>query len=157
MSPTPFLAVVAALGFLPAGGDALAYCVHNGIDRDVSVVQEEHKDRSREPRKLDRILKPGQQVCCNFYDLDCSPDGREEAVVGLAITILGEPPIRCGLPGGRYQEPQVGVTSTGTLRILRNPRTKEAGTPYVVRSRARDGKDLSGPAGIACRKPKENP
>jgi hypothetical protein len=38
-----------------------------------------------------------------------------------------------------------------------NARTKGE-IPYVVRARARDGKDLSGPAGIACRKPtKENP
>jgi hypothetical protein len=138
--------------------DAHAYCVYNGLrDRHVSVVQEEHPEKSREARKLDLTLKPGETHCCNFWNLDCNPAGREEGIVGLAIRIVEEPDVRCGLPGGRYQEHQVSVTGTGSLRVMPNQR-KSQSVPYVVRARARDGKDLSGPAGIACRKPsKERP
>ena len=74
---------------------------------------------------------------------------------GLRIAIVEEPEIKCGLPGGRYKEYQVSVTGTGTLRITPNARKSES-VPYVVRARARDGKDLSGPAGIACRKPSKD-
>ena len=151
--------LLAALALCAAACDAGAYCVYNGIrDRNVSVVQEDHPERSREERKLKVTLKPGQSACCNFYNLDCNPGGREEAVVGLAISIVEEPDVKCGLPGGRYKEHLVSVTGTGSLRVLPNPRTRNVTAPYVVRARARDGKDLSGPAGIACHKPtKENP
>jgi hypothetical protein len=133
--------------------DAGAYCVYNGLrDRHVTVVQEEHPERSREPRKLDITLDPGQRQCCNFWNLDCNPPGREDGVVGLRIRIVEEPDVQCGLPGGRYREHQVSVTSTGTLRVMPNHRKSER-TPYVVRARTREGKDLSGPAGIACSKP----
>jgi hypothetical protein len=138
--------------------DAGAYCVYNGLrDRHVSLVQEEHPEKSREERKLHTTLNPGQSACCNFFNLDCNPSGREEGVVNLTVSIVEEPDVQCGLPAGRYQERMVSITGTGTLRVMPNARTKGE-IPYVVRARARDGKDLSGPAGIACRKPtKENP
>ena len=145
----PFLALAAA-------AEAQAYCLYNGLrDRNVSFVQEEHPERSREPRKLNLTLKPGQQHCCNFYNLDCNPGGREEAVVGLAISIVEEPELKCGLPGGRYKENQVSVTGTSNLRVMPNNRRSEA-IPYVIRIRARDGKDLTGPTGVACRKPSKD-
>jgi hypothetical protein len=138
-------------------GDAAAYCVYNGLrDRHVSVIQEEHPERSREARKLDVVLNPGQQQCCNFWNLDCNPAGREEGIVGLRIRIVEEPDIKCGLPGGRFHEHQVTVTGTGTLRVMPNNRKSER-VPYVIRARTREGKDLSGPAGIACNKPAQEP
>ena len=143
-----FLLLVLLLAF-----EARAYCVYNGLrDRSVAIVQEEHPERSRDARKLSVTLKPGQSQCCNFYNLDCNPGGREEAVVGLSVKIVEEPDVTCGLPGGRNKENQVSVTGTGTLRVMPNNR-KSVEVPYVVRARAHDGKDLSGPAGIACRKP----
>jgi hypothetical protein len=143
---------------LTFAADASAYCVYNGLrDRQVSVVQEEHPEKTREARKLDIILKPGQSQCCNFYNLDCNPAGREEGIVGLSIAIVEEPDVRCGLPGGRHKEHQVTVTGTGSLRVMPNTR-KSARVPYVIRARTREGKDLSGPAGISCSKPsKETP
>jgi hypothetical protein len=136
-----------------AASEAQAYCLYNGLrDRSVSFTQEEHPERSREPRKLKLTLQPGQQHCCNFYNLDCNPGGREEAVVGLAITIVEEPDVKCGLPAGRYKEHQVSITGTSNLRVMPNNRRSET-VPYVIRVRARDGKDLSGPTGVACRKP----
>lgn len=150
---------LAAILLALSAADASAYCIYNGLrERHVSVVQEEHPERSREARKLDVTLDPGETRCCNFWNLDCNPGGREEAIVGLRIAIVEEPEIRCGLPGGRYREHQVSVTGTGTLRVMPNPRSKSGAVPYVVRVRTREGKDISGPAGIACRKPsKENP
>jgi hypothetical protein len=136
--------------------DARAYCIYNQLrDRSVSLLQEEHPERSREERKLNVTLKPGQSQCCNFWNLDCNPGGREEAVVGIVVKIVEEPDVTCGLPGGRNHENQVSVTGTGSLRIVTNPR-KSGEIPYVVRARAHDGKDLSGPAGIACRKPRKD-
>jgi hypothetical protein len=147
---------VLLLPFVALAMDAHAYCIYNGLtDRSVAVVQEEHPERSREPRKLEITLKPGQSRCCKFQDLDCNPGGREEDIVGLKLAIVEEPDIQCGLPGGRYRENQVSVTGTGTLRVVPNPR-RSAAIPYVIRARARDGKDLSGPAGIACRKPSKD-
>ena len=147
------LFILLALALAPEAG---AYCIANGLkDRNVALVQEEHPERSREERKLNVTLKPGQQQCCNFWNLDCNPGGREEAVVGIRVKIVEEPDVICGLPGGRYKENQVSVTGTGTLRIQPNPR-KNADVPYVIRARAHDGKDLSGPAGIACRKPRKD-
>ena len=151
---------LARWGVLVAGvllaADAHAYCLYNGLrERSVSFVQEEHPERSREERKLNVTLKPGQQHCCNFFNLDCNPGGREEAVVGLRVAIVEEPEVKCGLPGGRYKEHQVSITGTSNLRVMPNTRKSEA-VPYVIRVRARDGKDLSGPAGVACRKPSKD-
>jgi hypothetical protein len=144
-----FLAALAMLAF-----DAPAYCIHNNLaGRSVSITQEDHPEKSREERKLKATLAPGQSTCCKFPNLDCNPSGREEGVVNFLVEIEGEPHIKCGLPGGRYNEPKVSITGTGTLRIVANTRKNSAEVPYVVRARARDGKDLSGPAGIACRKP----
>jgi hypothetical protein len=133
--------------------EARAYCVHNDLrDRSISVIQEEHPERSREERKLNLTLAPGKSHCCKFYNLDCNPAGREDGVVGLRISIEGDPTAMCGLPGGRYKEHQVTVTGIGTLRVQANPRKSER-IPYVIRVYARDGKDLTGPAGLACLKP----
>jgi len=143
------------LGFTAAlaAFDACAYCVHNDRrDRSISILQEEHPDRSREERKLNVTLAPGKSQCCKFTNLDCNPTGREDGVVGLKIAVEGDATAQCGLPGGRYKEHQVNVTGIGTLRIVANPRKSER-IPYVIRVYARDGKDLSGPAGIACLKP----
>ena len=134
--------------------DAGAYCVYNGLrERSVVLLQEEHPERSREERKLTKTLKPGQSACCDFFNLDCNPSGREEGVVNLGVSIAEEPDVKCGLPGGKFQEHVVSVTGTGSLRVMPNTRKNAQAVPYVVRARARDGKDLSGPAGIACRKP----
>jgi hypothetical protein len=147
-----WLAIAAAVLSAPSAG---AYCVFNGLQgRSVSIEQEPHPEKTREERKLRLTLKPGENRCCNFYNLDCNPSGREEGVVGLRLAIVEEPEIKCGLPSGRYPEPQVSITGMGSLRVLPNPR-KSNEVPYVVRTRARDGKDLSGPAGIACRKPRK--
>jgi hypothetical protein len=149
--------LLAALWALAA--DAGAYCVYNGLrERNVVLLQEEHPERSREERKLTRTLKPGQSACCDFFNLDCNPSGREEGVVNLSVSIAEEPDVKCGLPGGKFREHVVSVTGTGSLRVMPNVRKNAQAVPYVVRARARDGKDLSGPAGIACRKPtKDNP
>jgi hypothetical protein len=138
-----------------ACADAGAYCVYNGLrGRHLELEQEEHPERSREERKLKATLAPGETKCCNFYNLDCNPSGREEGVVGLRVRVAEEPDIKCGLPGGRLQEYQVSVTGTGSLRVMPNHR-RNPDVPYVIRARARDGKDLSGPAGIACKKPRK--
>jgi putative hemolysin len=151
----PIRFLFAALLFAVAA-PAQAYCVFNGLkDRHIAVVQEEHPERSRDARKLNIVMKPGENHCCNFWNLDCNPGGREEAVVGLAIKVVEEPEVVCGLPGGRYKEHQVSVTGTSNVRVLPNNRRSEE-IPYVVRVRARDGKDLTGPAGIACRKPRKD-
>ena len=133
-----------------AAAHAQAYCVYNETDRDVSVVQERHPSSMREERKLNRMLAPKGQVCCQFHNLDCNPLGRANSVVNLEVRILGEPRFVCGFPPGA--EPNVKVTGAGTIRILPNPR--RSAYPYVVRVRTHDRKDLTGPRGVACTEPK---
>ncbi|HUQ27227.1 MAG TPA: hypothetical protein VM051_01455 [Usitatibacter sp.] len=140
---------LAALALLGAS-HAQAYCVHNQTDREVSVAQERHPNSMRDERKLKRVLAPGSQACCEFHNLDCNPLGRANSVVNLEVRILGEPVYACGFPPGA--EPNVKVTGAGTIRILPNPR--RSAYPYVVRVRTRDGKDLTGPRGLACTEPK---
>ena len=120
--------ILLALGLVLAAlsaSEAHAYCVYNRLrDHSVSLLQEEHPEKSREERRLNTTLKPGQSTCCNFYNLDCNPSGREEGVVNLAIGIVDEPDVKCGLPGGRHKEHVVSVTGTGSLRVMPNPRTR---------------------------------
>ena len=125
---------------------AQAYCVSNETDRDVSVVQERHPSSMRDERKLNRVLAPKAQACCQFHNLDCNPLGRANSVVNLEVRILGEPAYACGFPPGA--EPNVKVTGAGTIRILHNPR--RSAYPYVVRVRTQDHKDLTGPRGLPC-------
>jgi hypothetical protein len=138
-------ALLAALLFL-AASQAHAYCVYNETDREVSVMQERHPDSMRDERKLQRVLAPGSQVCCEFHKLDCNPGGRANSVVNLEVRIAGEPQYSCGFPPGA--QPNVKVTGAGTIRILHNPR--RSAYPYVVRVRTHDRKDLTGPRGLAC-------
>ena len=141
-------ALVLALVALGAATSAQAYCVQNGLrDRDVVVEQETHPDPLRRERIFRHTLRPGEKQCCRFHDLDCNPGGRQDAVVNLGVRIPGEPGYACGFPPGA--EPFVKVTGGGTLRIVRNSRRHSA-TPYVVRVRTHDRKDLTGPRGLAC-------
>ncbi|MGZ5662742.1 MAG: hypothetical protein ACXWG6_15355, partial [Usitatibacter sp.] len=123
---------------------------------EVVVLQEPHPDPARDERRFRATLKPGESRCCPFHRLDCNPEGRDNSVVNLAITIPGDPAYHCGFPEGA--EPNVKVTGAGTIRILRNPRAKSA-SPYIVRVRTQDRHDLTGPKGLACpaSKPKGNP
>ena len=137
--------VLAALALL-AASHAHAYCVYNDTDRDVTVTQERHPDSMRDERKLNRVLTPKSQVCCEFHKLDCNPGGRANSVVNLEVRIAAEPRYVCGFPPGA--EPNVKVTGAGTIRIQHNPR--RSAYPYIVRVRTHDRKDLTGPRGLAC-------
>jgi hypothetical protein len=143
--------VLLALAALGAAASAQAYCVQNELrDRAVVVEQEPNPDPLRRDRIFRHTLQPGEKRCCRFHDLDCNPGGRQDAVVNLSVRIPGEPEYACGYPAGA--EPFVKVTGGGTLRIVRNPRRRSA-TPYVVRVRTHDRKDLTGPRGLACPEP----
>jgi hypothetical protein len=132
---------------LAASAQAQAYCVHNQLkDREVTVEQEGHPDRLRDERRFRATLKPGQSRCCKFHALDCNPGGRNNSVVNLAIRIPGAPAYECGFPEGA--EPNVKVTGAGTVRVLPNPRP--SASPYIVRIRTHDRKDLTGPRGLTC-------
>ena len=108
-------------------------------------------------RREEPTLKPGASVIHVEGSADWCTTLRSTPLQGdifdqVRAHYVEEPDVKCGLPAGRYQERMVSITGTGTLRVMPNARTKGE-IPYVVRARARDGKDLSGPAGIACRKP----
>lgn len=139
--------LLAVLIATAAAAQAHAYCVYNQLaDRTVSVEQEQHPEALRNERRFHAMLAPGERRCCRFHDLDCNPEGRNDSVVNLAITIRGEPPYECGFPQGA--EPNVKVTGGGTVRVLRNPRTRSP-VPYIVRVRTHNH-DLTGPRGLAC-------
>jgi hypothetical protein len=128
--------------------DAPAYCIYNQLaDRSVRVEQEPHPDKKRDERVLKVTIPPGGSTCCQFHNLDCNPQGRNNSVVFLAITIPGQPAYACSFPAS--SEPNVKVTGSGTVRVQRNARAKSA-YPYVLRIRTHDRQDLTGPSGLAC-------
>jgi hypothetical protein len=142
--------IVASILLAVLASPVHAYCVYNEIDREVAVTQERHPSSMRDERKLHATLAPGAHVCCERRNLDCNPEGRANGIVNLEMRILGEPRYVCGFPAGR--EPDVKVTGAGTIRIQRNPR--KSAFPYVVRVRTHDGKNVTGPRGLACTEPK---
>ncbi|HEX3063540.1 MAG TPA: hypothetical protein VHP55_12725 [Usitatibacter sp.] len=144
--PPRVLAVSAATLLLAFALPAHAYCIHNQLkDREVAIEQEEHPDPMRNDRRMRTSIPPGGQVCCAFHQLDCNPTGRENGLVGLRISIAGEPAYACALD---RRDPFVKVTGAGTIRIQPNPR--HSSNPYIARVFTREGKDLTGPRGLAC-------
>ena len=142
-------ALALGVALLLGAGPAAAYCVTNELrDREVLVAQEPHPDASRNERRFLRTLKPGQRQCCDRRNLDCNPEGRQNSVVSLAITIPGSPEYHCGYPEG--DEPLVKVTGAGSVRIVPRAGARNAPLPYVVRVRTHDRQDLTGPRGLAC-------
>jgi len=124
-----------------------AYCIYNQLkDREVAIEQEEHPDPLRNDRRARLSIPDGGKFCCTFHQLDCNPTGRENGIVGLGITVAGDPAYACGLADRR--EPSVKVTGAGTIRIQPNPR--RSSHPYIARVYTREGKDITGPAGLAC-------
>jgi hypothetical protein len=142
--------VFATLAFaLAAAPEAGAYCVHNDLKSGiVNILQEHHPDRIRDDRRMRASIKPGDKVCCEVKQLDCNPNGRENSVVNLAVTIEGAQPAACGMAQGIDKERFVKVFGNGTLRIQENPRAGAA--PYVIRLTSHDGKNITGPSGLAC-------
>jgi hypothetical protein len=134
---------------LAAAVPARAYCIVNQLkDRGIAVEQEVHPDPLRDERHLNLRLAPGARHCCDFHNLDCNPGGRDTSLVGLAVTIPGEPAYECRVPENA-REISLKVMGGGTLRVTSNPRPRSA-YPYVVRLTAHGGKDLTGPRGVAC-------
>ena len=128
---------------------ARAYCIYNQLkDRDVSVEQDTHPDTLRDDRRMRVTLKPGESKCCQFHELDCNPEGRNNSVVKLLVLIPGTPEYECTPPG---PDPLLKVTGSGSIRIQPNPR--KSANPYIVRIATLD-KDLTGPSGVPCQEPK---
>ena len=139
--------LVSAALMLAACAQAHAYCIHNQLkDREVSIEQDEHPDPMRNDRRMKTTIAPGGKVCCDFHQLDCNPTGRENGLVGLRTSVSGQPEYLCAFD---RREPFLKVTGAGTIRILRNPRSRSP-NPYIVRIRTQDRHDLTGPKGLAC-------
>lgn len=126
--------------------NANAYCIYNQTHRGVAIEQEEHPDALRNDRRMRVTIPPGGKQCCEFHQLDCNPGGRENSVVSLGVTVAGEPEYMCGFADRK--DPYVKVTGAGTIRIQPNPR--KSSNPFIARVYTREGKDLTGPAGLAC-------
>ncbi len=130
----------------PAFG-AHAYCIHNDIKgRDIRAVQEPHPSGLRDKRTLDVVIKPGEKSCCDAKNLDCNPEGKITANVGIMVSILGEPAYACGInqAAGRI----VKVTGGGSIHVVANPKPS-ATNPFIARVRTQD-RDITGPSGLAC-------
>jgi hypothetical protein len=133
---------------------ANAYCIYNQLkDKDVAVEQEPHPDDLRNDRRMRVTIPPGGKQCCEFHQLDCNPLGRENSTVRLGITVAGEPAYQCGLPDPK--DWYVKVTGAGTIRVEPNPR--KSANPFITRVYTHEGKDMTGPAGLACVEVKPKP
>ena len=113
------------------------------------VLQDTHPNDMRNERRLNKTLAPKAQVCCEFHNLDCNPEGRNNSLVSIAISIPGKPDYVCGMPEGASN---LKVTGAGTIRV--QPNSRQSAFPYVVRVQTQDSKDLTGPRGVACMEPK---
>ena len=142
-----------ALGLAVLAPQASAFCVNNELkDRSVSVVQEEHPDWKRQDARFQKTIAPGASACCEFKNLDCNPNGRQNSLVGLEVVVQGEPALKCGPVGVPEKVRQVKLSGDGLLRIVANPRADAKGAaPYVARVWTHDKQDVTGPSGLPCR------
>ena len=149
------LASLAASACLAGIVPAHAFCVYNELkDRSVSLVQEDHPDWKRQESRFQKTLKPGASACCEFKNLDCNPNGRQNSLVGLDVAVEGEAALKCGPVGVPAKARVVKVMGAGTVRVVPNPRydaKKEGTSPYIVRVWSHDNQDITGPAGLPCR------
>jgi hypothetical protein len=143
----------AALILLAAATDAGAFCVFNELkDRTVSVTQEEHPDWKRQDSRFQKKVAPGTSACCEFKNLDCNPNGRQNSLVGLEVVVDGDAPLKCGPVGTPEKGRQVKLSGDGTMRVVPNPKMDKGSTaPYVVRVWTHDKQDVTGPSGLPCR------
>ncbi len=148
----PLLA--AALSLAVSAPQALAFCVHNDLkDRPVTLTQEEHPDWKRNDNRFRKTIAPGANACCEFKNLDCNPNGRQNSLVGLEVVVDdGGKLLKCGPAGTPEKGRQVKVPGDGTLRIVPNPKMDKGSTaPYVARVWTHDKQDVTGPSGLPCR------
>ena len=130
---------------------AHAYCVHNDLASGEVRLSSQLGGRGT----LQMTLRPGEKFCCAPKDTECNPEGKITSNLDLEVAVLGKPEYRCGV------EDRSGailkITGGGTARVVPNPKAKSQ-LPYVVRVRSQDGRDVSGPSGVACHefKPKGN-
>jgi hypothetical protein len=146
------LALAAVLA--AAATDASAFCVFNDLkDKAVVVTQEEHPDWKRQDARFQKTIAPGQSSCCEFKDMNCNPNGRQNSLVGLEVAVAaGETPLKCGPVGTPEKGRQVKLSGDGTLRIVPNPKLEKGSTaPYVARIWTHDKQDVTGPSGLPCR------
>jgi len=137
--------------------DASAFCVYNDLkDRAVKVTQEEHPDWKRQESRFQKTLAAGTNACCEFKNLDCNPNGRQNSLVGFEVVVVeGDTALKCGPVGVPEKQRVVKVVGDGTLRIVPNPRhdpkKDSARALYIARVWAHDRKDITGPTGLPCR------
>ncbi len=80
--------------------DALAFCVHNELkDKSVTLTQEDHPDWKRQENRFKKTVAPGTNACCEFKNLDCNPNGRQNSLVGLEVVVEGDKALKCGPVG----------------------------------------------------------
>jgi hypothetical protein len=149
-------AMLAGLALSAAALPAGAYCIHNDLkDRSVSALQEDHPNEGRNESRLKATLKPGAQACCETKNMDCNPNGRQNSLVGIAVTVEGGTPLKCGPTGVPEKAKLVKISGAGTMRVVPNPRfnpkVNDGAAPYIVRVWAHDKQDITGPAGLPCR------
>ena len=88
-------------------------------------------------------------------NLDCNPDGRVNATIGITVTVETDPPLKCGPVGVPSAARVVKVTGAGDVKIMSNPRfnakANDGTSPYVARVYSQEKKDMSGPNGLPCK------
>ena len=136
-----------------AAPDAWSFCAYNDLkDRPITLTQEDHPDWKRQDNRFRKTIPPGGNACCEFKNLDCNPNGRQNSLVGMQVVVDGDPPLKCGPAGTPDKGRQVKVPGDGSLRVVPNPRAEKGSTaPYVARVWTHDKQDVTGPAGLPCR------
>lgn len=137
---------------------ASAYCIHNDTkDKEVAVLQEMRPNARTGDTRFQQSIRPGAKACCDSKNLECNPEGKINAFVGLLVTVEDDAtPLTCGPVGMAISKRTVKVTGGGTVRVVDNrrynPAKKESGlSPYIARVWTHDNKDVTGPNGLPCR------
>lgn len=142
-----------SIGLAALAPKASAFCVHNELkDKSVTLTQEEHPDWKRQDNRFKKTIAPGANACCEFKNLDCNPNGRQNSLVGMEVVVDGDKPLKCGPVGTPEKGRQVKVSGDGVMRIVPNPKVDKGSTaPYIVRVWTHDKQDVTGPSGLPCR------
>ena len=92
------VAVAALAGGALIAGDASAFCVYNGTDKDILFAQTQVS-----VKQMNKVIKPKERGCCNWENKDCNPKKKQNQI--LEATVLTDyatklssySGIRCGI------------------------------------------------------------
>lgn len=109
------LAIVAAVTVinLASSREAMAYCVTNNTEKALRVKLDSYNPLG----KFYRLVQPGKQACCDWFDHTCNPGTSRNGLVYLKIRAKHRDPFYCA----HNPLKQVKVVGDGTVTVTEDP------------------------------------